>query len=81
VLEREGLTERHAGPGDRRGVTVQPAQHGKDNYALVRREWASAAAAAAGNDTSNLDAALRLLRAVQTGLASTRPLHQAGQPR
>jgi DNA-binding MarR family transcriptional regulator len=81
-LERKGLIERRASPGDARGVTVHPTERGKDNYALVRQEWATAAATAAaaagaagaaGQDTSNLDAALGLLRAVESGLTAARP--------
>lgn len=72
-LERKGLIERHASPGDGRGVTVRPTERGKSNYTLVRHEWASAVSAAAGSDTSNLDAALGLLRAVEAGLVAARP--------
>lgn len=72
-LERKGLIERHASPDDGRGVTVRPTERGNSNYALVRYEWASAVSAAASGDTSNLDAALGLLHAIETGLASTRP--------
>jgi DNA-binding MarR family transcriptional regulator len=72
-LERKGLIERNPSPEDRRGVSVHRTKRGKDNYALVRQEWASTVSAAAGNDTSNLDAALGLLRAVEAGLVSTRP--------
>jgi hypothetical protein len=46
---------------------------GKNNYTLVRHEWASATSAAAGDDTSNLDAALALLRAIEAGLVAARP--------
>jgi len=72
-LENKGLIERRASPGDGRGVTVQRTNRGASNYALVRREWASAVSAATGGDTSNLDAALRLLSAVETGLVAARP--------
>ena len=78
-LESKGLIERRASPDDRRGVTIHPTERGKSNYALVRQEWASAVSAAAGSDTSNLDAALALLRGVATGLVSTRPA-AAGRP-
>jgi DNA-binding MarR family transcriptional regulator len=73
-LERKGLIERHACPDDRRGVTVHPTERGLSNYALVRQEWAAAVSAAAGGDTSHITAALSLLRSVEAGLTSTRPV-------
>jgi hypothetical protein len=66
-LERKGLIERHACPDDRRGVTVHPTERGLSNYGLVRHEWADAVSAAAGGDTSHLDTALTLLRAIEAG--------------
>jgi DNA-binding MarR family transcriptional regulator len=74
-LERKGLIERHASPGDRRGMIVRATQRGKTNYALVRQKWASAVSVAASHDTSNLDAALSLLRATEAGLTAARPPH------
>ena len=56
-----------------RGATVHPTERGRRNYALVRREWASAVSDAVGHDTNCLDAALALLRDVQAGLTATRP--------
>ncbi|MGW4911845.1 MarR family winged helix-turn-helix transcriptional regulator [Streptomyces sp. NPDC004270] len=79
-LERKGLVERRADPGDGRGVTVHTTEHGRANYALVRREWAAAVSAAAGHDTTHLDAALTLLSAMETGLTSTRPRTRATPP-
>ncbi|MER5540480.1 MarR family winged helix-turn-helix transcriptional regulator [Streptomyces mirabilis] len=79
-LERKGLVERHTDPGDGRGVTVHTTEHGRTNYALVRREWATAVSAAANHDTEHLDAALALLTAVETGLARTRPRNRATRP-
>ena len=61
------------GYADARGVTVRPTERGESNYALVRQEWASAVAVAAGHDAGHLDAALALLGAVEAGLTSTRP--------
>jgi DNA-binding MarR family transcriptional regulator len=78
-LERNGLIERHAHPGDGRGVTVHLTELGRSNYALVRQEWATAASAAADHDTTHLDAALTLLTAVETGLTSTRPQTRAAR--
>jgi len=72
-LERKGLIERHASPQDRRGMIIRATQRGTDNYALVRQEWASAVSSAADPDTSNLDTALAVLRAVETGLSAARP--------
>jgi DNA-binding MarR family transcriptional regulator len=79
-LERKGLVERRADPGDGRGVTVHTTERGRTNYALVRREWAAAVSAAADHDTEHLDAALTLLTAVETGLARTRPRTRATRP-
>ncbi|MFE2425278.1 MarR family winged helix-turn-helix transcriptional regulator [Streptomyces sp. NPDC059373] len=79
-LERKGLVERRADPGDGRGITVHTTEHGRTNYALVRQEWAAAVSAAAGHDATHLDAALTLLTAVETGLTRTRPQTRAGRP-
>jgi DNA-binding MarR family transcriptional regulator len=72
-LERKGLIERRASAEDARGITVHRTERGASNYTLVRREWAEAVSRAAGQDTSDLGAALRLLRAVEGGLTATRP--------
>jgi DNA-binding MarR family transcriptional regulator len=72
-LEHKGLIERRAGDGDGRGVTVHPTERGRSNYVLVRQQWADAVAAAAGHDTSHLEAALTLLTAVEKGLTEDRP--------
>jgi hypothetical protein len=53
-------------------VTVHVTERGRTNYALVRQEWATAVSAAAGHDTGDLDAALTLLGAVETGLVAAR---------
>lgn len=79
-LEQKGLIERRADPGDRRGVTVHVTEHGRANYALVRREWAAAVSAAADHDSAHLDAALTLLGAMETGLAKSRPRPRAPHP-
>ncbi|MDX8479901.1 MarR family transcriptional regulator [Mesorhizobium sp. VK24D] len=72
-LEKKGLIERHVDPQDRRGVSVHRTLRGTENYALVRKEWGAAVSAAAGGDTTNLDDAVALLKAIETGLTSTRP--------
>jgi DNA-binding MarR family transcriptional regulator len=72
-LESKGLLARRTCPDDRRGVTVHLTERGSDNYALVRREWATAVSMAAENDTSNLDAALSLLGKIEAGLVKMRP--------
>jgi DNA-binding MarR family transcriptional regulator len=79
-LEHKGLIQRQANPRDGRGVTVSPTERGRKNYALVRHEWATAVAAAAGHDTTHLDAALTLLTAVRDGLAKTRPRTPSRHP-
>jgi DNA-binding MarR family transcriptional regulator len=72
-LEQKGLIQRQANPSDGRGVTVCPTERGRSNYAVVRHEWATAVAAAAGQDTGHLDAAITLLTAIKDGLVKTRP--------
>jgi DNA-binding MarR family transcriptional regulator len=72
-LERQGLVHRQTNTDDRRGVTVSPTDLGRSNYALVRQEWATAVATAAGHDATHLDAALKLLNAVKDGLTAARP--------
>ena len=79
-LERKGLIERRADPGDGRGVTVHTTERGRANYALVRGEWAAAVSAAAGHDTTRLDAALTLLSAVEAGLTGARPRTRSTRP-
>ncbi|MFF7889977.1 MarR family winged helix-turn-helix transcriptional regulator [Streptomyces sp. NPDC020794] len=79
-LERKGLVERRADPGDGRGVTVHTTERGRANYALVRQEWAAAVSEAADHDTEHLDAALTLLTAMETGLARMRPRNRATRP-
>ncbi|MDP4504953.1 MarR family winged helix-turn-helix transcriptional regulator [Nonomuraea turcica] len=72
-LESKALIERRVCPDDRRGVTVHLTERGRTNYAVVRKEWAAAVAAAAGHDTSRLDAALTLLKTVEAGMVAARP--------
>jgi DNA-binding MarR family transcriptional regulator len=79
-LEHKGLIERRADPGDGRGVTVHTTERGRAHYSLVRREWATAVAAAAGHDTRQLDAALTLLTAVEAGLVRARPQTRTARP-
>jgi DNA-binding MarR family transcriptional regulator len=79
-LEHKGLIQRQANPSDGRGVTVSPTEHGRSNYALVRREWATAVGAAAGHDTTHLDATLTLLTAVRDGLTKSRPQTPSRHP-
>ncbi len=79
-LEHKGLIQRQANPSDGRGVTVSPTERGRCNYTRVRHERATAVAAAAGEDTTNLDAALALLMTVKDGLARTRPPASSGHP-
>jgi DNA-binding MarR family transcriptional regulator len=79
-LEHKKLIQRQASSVDRRGVTVSATERGRANFALVRQQWAAAVAAAAGHDTTHLDAALTLLTAVSDGMARTRPPNPSGHP-
>jgi DNA-binding MarR family transcriptional regulator len=79
-LEHKGLIQRQANPSDGRGVTVSPTEDGRSNYALVRREWATAVGAAAGRDTTHLDATLTLLTAVGDALTKSRPQTPSRHP-
>jgi DNA-binding MarR family transcriptional regulator len=72
-LERKGLIEKHACSDDARGITVHLTKRGAINYAAARREWGIAVSAAAGHSATDLDAALRLLGIVETGLVRNRP--------
>ena len=71
-LERKGLVERGTNIEDRRVVTVQLSERGRRHYELARNEWAAALAAAAGNNTRHLDAAIELLAQVRDGLTADR---------
>jgi DNA-binding MarR family transcriptional regulator len=70
-LEEKGLIERIADPEDGRAVRIHPTPKAIRNYATVRREWASAVAAAAGGD-SDAEAVLPLLASVRAGLVRER---------
>lgn len=72
-LEQKGMIERRSAADDRRGVTVHATPRGIANNALVRKEWGEEVSAAAGYDSAELDAALRLLAKVKTGLVESRP--------
>lgn len=72
-LQRKGLIERRTDPADGRAATIHTTEHGRANYAVVRREWAEAVSAAAGRDAGHLNSALTLLREVRSGLVETRP--------
>jgi DNA-binding MarR family transcriptional regulator len=79
-LEAKGLIERRVSADDRRGVTVHVTERGTANYTLVRQEWATAVAAAAGHDTAKLNSALTVLRAVEAGLVAARSGTPPGKP-
>ena len=70
-LEEKGLVDRVADPEDGRWVRIQPTRQAIRNYALVRREWGSAVAAAAEGDPA-VEAALPLLAKVRAGLVRLR---------
>ena len=72
-LQRKGLIERHADPDDGRAATIRTTEHGRTNYALVRREWAEAVSTAAGQGSTHLDPTLALLREIRSGLVEARP--------
>jgi len=71
-LEKKGLIERVGDPEDGRWVRIHPTAQAIRNYALVRREWASAVATAAGGDPA-VATALPLLAKVRSGLVRLRP--------
>jgi DNA-binding MarR family transcriptional regulator len=70
-LEEKGLIERVADPEDGRWVRIHPTAEAIRNYALVRREWGSAVAAAAEGDPA-VETALPLLAKVRAGLVRLR---------
>jgi DNA-binding MarR family transcriptional regulator len=78
-LERKGLTERRASPDDLRRATVYPTERGRQNYALVRQEWAAVVSIAAAHDNTGLDEALTLLRKISASLTASRPA-EPGRP-
>jgi DNA-binding MarR family transcriptional regulator len=70
-LEEKGLVDRVADPEDGRWVRIHPTRRAIRNYALVRREWGAAVAAAAEGDPA-VEAALPLLAKVRAGLVRLR---------
>jgi DNA-binding MarR family transcriptional regulator len=70
-LEEKGLIERVADLDDGRSIRIHPTSKAIGNYALVRREWASAVAAAVADDL-DVDAALPVLANVRAGLVRAR---------
>jgi len=70
-LEEKGLIERIADPADGRSVRIHPTRKAIRNYATVRREWASAVAAAVDGEP-DIEAALPLLAHVRAGLVRER---------
>jgi DNA-binding MarR family transcriptional regulator len=72
-LEKKGLIERRTHLEDRRGVVIHLTERGRTNYDVARREWAAAVSAAAGDDSSDLDAAVGLLTSIKEGLTGSRP--------
>ena len=70
-LEEKGLIERVADPEDGRSVRIHPTPKAIRNYALVRREWASAVAEAVDGDP-DVAATLPLLANVRAGLVRRR---------
>jgi DNA-binding MarR family transcriptional regulator len=70
-LEEKGLIERVADPEDGRWVRILPTAQAIRNYELVRREWASIVATAAGGDPA-VETVLPLLAKVRAGLVRLR---------
>jgi DNA-binding MarR family transcriptional regulator len=70
-LEAKGLIERLADPEDGRSVRIHATPAAIRNYTIVRREWASAVAAAVDGDP-DIEAALPLLASVRAGLVRAR---------
>jgi DNA-binding MarR family transcriptional regulator len=70
-LEEKALIERVADPEDGRWVRIHPTPRAIRNYALVRREWGAAVAAAGERDPA-VGAALPLLAKVRAGLVRLR---------
>jgi DNA-binding MarR family transcriptional regulator len=71
-LEDKGLIARRDSADDGRGVHIHPTPLGTSNFALVRHEWARRVAAAAADDSANLDAALTLLAKIAAGMVQRR---------
>ena len=73
TLRSKGLIDKQTDPTDGRGVTIRPTPLGRARYELVRRERTTAVARAAGQDTTDLDAAIALLTKIKEGLLNDRP--------
>jgi DNA-binding MarR family transcriptional regulator len=71
-LERKGLIEKHACSDDARAIAVHLTKRGTINYSAARHEWGTAVSAAAGHDARDLEAALRVLGLVETGMVTNR---------
>ena len=71
-LERKGLVEKRASSDDARAIAVHLTKRGTINYVAARREWGTAVSAAAGYDAGDLEAALRVLSRVESGLVRNR---------
>jgi DNA-binding MarR family transcriptional regulator len=70
-LEAKGLIERMADPEDGRWVRIHPTAEAIRNYELVRREWASIVATAAGDEPA-IETVLPMLARVRAGLVRLR---------
>jgi DNA-binding MarR family transcriptional regulator len=70
-LEKKGVLERRPSAEDAREVHLYPTPRGTSNYALVRKEWATRVAEAAG-ETADIHDTITLLRRVQSGLVGLR---------
>lgn len=79
-LEQKGLIDRQADPADGRSVAVAATARGRDNYRVVRQEWAALMRKAAAAETNELRRTVSLLRAIEVDLVSTRPDIAAPRP-
>lgn len=70
-LEEKGLIERVPHAADRRAVQLRATARAVHNYDVVRREWASEVAEAAG-EGARVEDALPLLREIADGLVRRR---------
>lgn len=70
-LEEKHLIERVADPEDGRWVRIHPTAAAIHNYELVRSEWASVVATAAGGDPA-VESVLPMLAKVRAGLVRLR---------
>jgi DNA-binding MarR family transcriptional regulator len=74
-LEARGLVERSVDDADNRHAVLRPTPLAAENLARLRRSWSRLLSAGLtdGGAAPDLPAALNVLRAIETGLAVSRP--------